>query len=252
MTALYPEPPHLTVAIYCERAEIDVFAEMHQLAISFGCVPTNVVETAPIALDFEFVSDLGQASEVSTLDPNSYARLTSGRNAELRAVRAGFIHRKFGSVVVEYLQKAGPGFHPVGLSLNAQSLGIPDSSWSARQRKSAYAVADWSRSLLDAATSQCGALYGAIGVEFSLPNPWKIRTGKPRLTTEIFVSSELTGQNEFLGRDLRNAFSEGGVEMWGSGTFFSGWFPFNSQRKTVSDVTAVTDIVRTALKRALK
>lgn len=245
------QPPHLTVAVYSGQSEVETFAQMYDIARELGCVPLNVVEVAPMECDFELLSDLGIASKTLKPDSTRLGQLIAGQDPALRVLRAGCSHRKFGKVIIEYQQKTGPGAHPIGVSVAADSLGIPEQLWSASQKRSAYAIAEWSRTLLETAVPRCAALYGAVGVEFSLPTPWQLSNGKPRLATELFVSRRLLDQDEAGERKLRQAFSGGEVVVWGEGVFFSGWAPYNSRRITVDDPTVVTDAAARVLRSSL-
>jgi len=248
---MYLEPPHLTVSIYSDQPEVETFARMCDVAQKFDCVPSNLVDVAPLNQDFELLSDLRGAREVMHPSTVQYARHIAGKEPELRALRAEFNHRKFGRVIVEYLQGIGPVAHPIGLSASAGSLGIPENLWSTGQRRSAYSIADWTRSLLELATLQCNALYGGIGVEFTLLTPWKIKEGAPRFATEIFISRHLIDRSVTLERKLRQAFPGGETTSWNNGLFFSGWAPYNLSRGTVADPAVTSDIIGRALKSAL-
>lgn len=250
MADIYPAPPHLTVSIYCERPELESFALMHDVASEFGCQPANVVEVAPVDQEFELVSDLGFAKELLKIDSRRYSQLIAGQNPGSRVLRAGLSSRKFGKVVVEYLQRLGPGRHPVAVSLDSDALGVPESLWSAKQRRAAYSMAGWSRALLEVASSRCDALYGAIGVEYSLPTPWQIRTKSPRLPSELFISRHLVSIDG-VGESLRRTFSGGEVREWDNGTFFSGWAPFNSNHTTACQTRDVGAAAVGALRLAL-
>src|SRR4051794_35068 len=135
---MHLEPPHLLVSVYSDQPEVETFARLCDVAQGSGCVPSNVVDVAPSNLDFELLSDLGGSREIVNPSPARYARLIAGKESDLRVLRAGFKHRKFGVAVVEYLQKTGPGSHPISLSVSAEAFGIPESLWSSAQRRSAY------------------------------------------------------------------------------------------------------------------
>lgn len=247
MSEIYPEPPHLTVAVYSSHSEADTFTQLCQTAHDMDCVPRNLVEVAPWSQDFEFVSDLGAAKETLNVSAARFEQLVAGLDPVVRTLRAAYSHRKFGTVVVEYIQRTGPGRHPIGLSLGSASLGIPDTLWSRSERQSAYAIAGWSRSVLQAASSRCEALYGAVGVEFSLPVPAQLTSGKERLVTELFISGRLIDRDKSIESKLRQAFTSGAVVNWRDGVFFSGWAPFNDQRVSISDPGPAVDAAASAL-----
>jgi hypothetical protein len=251
MSELYPQPPHLSVAVYSDRPEAETFARMCDAARDLGCVSLNLVEVAPADLDFELVSDLGAAKEIRPVSPAEFTELVADPASATRLLRAGFSHRKYGKVVVEYVQRVGLGRHPIALTVASDSLGIPDSIWSGRQRKSAYALAAWSTSALRTASSLSDPLYGAIGIEFSLPAAPKLAAGQGRVPSEVFVSRRLIEADQSLEERLRQAFAGGDVAAWEHGRFYSGWAPFTSRRVSVEDPKAAADNAARALRSAL-
>jgi hypothetical protein len=94
-------------------------------------------------------------------------------------------------------------------------------------------------------------MYGAIGVEFSLPTPWQIRTKSPRLPTELFISRQLMSRSEAIEGPLRHAFLDGEILNWDGGIFLSGWAPFNPKRATIDDTTAAVATALAALRDVL-
>lgn len=252
MAEIYPDPPHLTIAVYSDGPEAQTFAAVHDAAQELGCRPLDLVEVAPANQEFELVSDLGSAREILSVSPTEYARLVAGQDPKARVLRAGAVHRKLGKVVIGYVQRTGPGLHPIAVSMSAEALGVPASLWSADQRRAAYSAGDWCRSLLEVASSRSRAMYGAIGVEFSLPTPWQIRTKDTRLPSEFFISRQLIDRKVATEGLLQRAFSGGETVIWDTGIFLSGWAPFNSKRATMSDVTEAAAAVVVALRSVLQ
>src|SRR5262245_38953176 len=148
MSDLYPDPPHLTAAVFSDRQEVATFAGMCEVAADAGALPLDLVEVGPPDREFELLSDLGAEREILAVSPARRARLVAGQDPKARALRAGFAHRRHGTIVVEYIQRMGPGPHPIGLSAHAGALGLPDSLWSGSRRRAAYAMADWIRGVL--------------------------------------------------------------------------------------------------------
>lgn len=251
MPELYVEPPHLTTAIYSDRPETETFARMCDVVLELNCTPLGLLDVAPLDRDFELLSDLGAAREVREVSQVRCSQLIAGQDPELRVLRAGYAHRKFGRVVVEYIQRVGAGPHPIGISVGSGALGVPDSLWSASQRKAAYAIAGWSRDMLEIAASRCAPLYGAIGIEFSLPGARQLKAGKGKLTTELFVSRRLFDLDQILEEKLRRAFAGGDVTPWADGMFYAGWAPFTSTRATVDDTKMTIESAASSLSRAL-
>lgn len=231
---LYPDPPHLIVSVYSDQPEVVTFAKVCEAAEDIGCSPLGVVEVAPLDREFELVTDLGGAAEVlAGQDPMRVQHIVAGKDPRLRAVKAAFSHHKFGKVVVEYVLSLAGDLHPIALTVSASSLGFPERLWTGRQRRSAYVMADWTGTALEVASARCDALYGAIGVEYSLPTPRQFRDGKAKLPTEVFVSRRLLDGSSSVESGLRRAFAGGEVTDWANGTFLSGWAPYNSGKTTV-------------------
>jgi hypothetical protein len=251
MSEMYSEPPHLMVAVYADnQPDIDTFALTCDVVQELNCTPLGLIEVGPSDQEFELLSDLGTAREILKPSPARYVQIIAGQAPELRALRVAYRHRKFGKVIVEYQQRIGPGMHPICVSLSAGPLGIPESLWSASQRRSTYAIAEWSCSVLEMTVLRCDALYGAIGVELSLPTPWQLWNKKPRLATELFVSRRLMDASVLLEGKLRQAFSGGKVSDWQNGLFFSGWAPYNLERASLGNPAIATNVAASALRSA--
>lgn len=252
MGDFYPEPPHLIVALYCECPEGDTFRLLNDVIIELGGQPANAVEVAPADQEFELLSDLTGHKRILSVDSDLYGELIAGEDTKTRVLKAGFTNRQCGRLVVEYLQRVGPGRHPVAVSTGSGSLGIPDFLWTTAQRQNAYSMGEWSRELLETVCSRWDVLYGAIGVEFSMPTPWQIKTKRPRLPTEIFVSRQLAGQGGLVEEGLRRAFVDGELLEWNSGLFLSGWAPFNANHVTVTDPSKTAAAALSALRLAFE
>jgi hypothetical protein len=251
MTEMYIEPPQLTIAIYSNEPEATTFSRVCDVLPSLGCTLDGRVEVAPADQDFELLSDLGSLREVLAPRPTELADLIAGRATGRRALRTSFSHPKFGNAIVEYQQRTGVGRHPIGVSVGSGSLGIPDTLWTSSQRRSAYSLADWSRSVLASITTEPSVKYGAIGVEFSLPTPDQLQSRKPRLVTELFIARRLL-VDESLEARLRASFSSGEVSDWTDGLFCSGWAPFNARRATIGDFEAAGSEILKVLRIALR
>lgn len=251
MSEMYLDPPHLSIAMYSDQPEVVTFSRVCEVMRELGCKPLNLVEVVPRDREFELLSDLADVREILTPNLAQCNQLIAGEDPKRRVLRAGFVRRKSDTVLVEYQYKTGADRHPVAISLASRSLGLPESLWSAGQRKSAYAIAVWARAALEVATSRCGARYGFIGVESSLPTPSQIKSKKSRLATELFVSRQLLDRKKSLEDRLRQVFSDGEVVVWENGVFLSGWAPFNSRRTTLSDPAETTRLSVELLKGAL-
>jgi hypothetical protein len=216
--ALYPEPPHLTIAVWSPEDEESVFGRTCDVVVAAGCVPAGVVESAPRGRQYAMLQDLDDRSQAQ-LGADAFEAAVHGRDPVLRPLKAGYRIKGWGTVVVEHLFGTEGETHPVAVSLAADRLGLPDSTWKASDRKAAHRLAEWATGVLRELTVGTGAVYGAIGVEETLPTPSALRTGAP-IGSVVFVTSALPD-----GVQARFRAALPGVQ-WPAGEFFPGWHPF--------------------------
>jgi hypothetical protein len=216
--ALYPEPPHLTIAVWSPEDEESVFGRACDVVVAAGCVPAGAVESAPRGQRYAMLQDLDDRS-TAQLGTDAFELAVHGRDPVLRPLKAGYRIKGWGTVVVEHLFGTEGETHPVAVSLAADRLGFPDSTWKASDRKAARRLAEWATGVLRELTVSTGAVYGAIGVEETLPTPSALRAGVPAGSV-VFVGSALP--DGVLAR-FRAALP--GVP-WPTGEFFPGWHPF--------------------------
>jgi len=238
MDPLYPEPPHLTVAVYPDRTEERCFAGMCEVMEELDCGFQGVVEVAPWDASFEFRSDLAGVASTMEVTPDRFRQIVAGRTGPGRPVRAGYSSKLAGVVVIGYGPAPSGDAHPIMASMHAGALGIPMELWSGRDRSAAARLARWTTDALARAVARCEAPYGGIGVEFSLPTPAELRAGTASLASEVFVSRDLLDSDADLDAALTAAVSGGGVTPGPGGTFYSGWAPYNDRNQTVPDLPA--------------
>ncbi|WP_370941918.1 hypothetical protein AB5J62_22690 [Amycolatopsis sp. cg5] len=226
MTELYPDPPHLLVGLYDDSSETETFAAVCRVAGELGCEPAGHVAVVPTELDFDWISDLGAARDVRAVTTAGHTALCDGADPELRAIQARFSHRQLGTVVVEYLPKEAPDRHPVGIAMSAAVLGLPETIWTGSDRKAAGLLVDRAKTFLEAAVTECGALYGGIGVELRFPTPRQL--AKEPLPTELFVSQRLLDSDKSLADRVATTFTDDNVTRWKTGSFYASWAPFAS------------------------
>lgn len=229
------EPPELSIAVYSERDEVETFAHLHAAALSADCSVSGPLEVVLRDLEFELVSDLGDAKHLVDVDEPQRLQLVTGGDQDVRVLREGFVHKRHGTVLAEYMLRIGRGRHPLALNLAAAALGVPEWLWTVRERKRAFELADWSRGALRLVVEACDALYGAVAVERTLPTPESLASRDATLPTELYVSGRLLSRSPGLDKGLRSAYADGDVFDWGTGAFFSGWAPFNSRRVSLKD-----------------
>ncbi|MFI5713037.1 hypothetical protein [Kribbella sp. NPDC051620] len=215
--ALYPEPPHLTIAVWSPEDEESVFGRACDVVAAAGCVPAGVVQSAPRGQQYAMLQDLDDRS-TAQLDADAFETAVHGRDPVLRPLEAGYRSKRWGTVVVEHLFGTEGEKHPVAVSLAADRLGLPDSTWKASDRKAARRLAEWATGVLRELTLSTGAMYGAIGVEETLPTPSALRAGEPAGSV-VYVGSALPGVQ------ARFRAAVPGVQ-WPTGEFFPGWHPF--------------------------
>lgn len=236
MAELYPEPPHLTIAFYASADEAECFFRICELLQASECSSQGVLEVAPWDRDFELRSDLADVVRRIHADGERLRSLLEGDLSVGRPVRAGFTHRKFGIVVVEYLAAPMQDRHPVGVSLGAGPLGVPPNLWKKADRSKAGRIAEWSKRIMMTGSAACSALYGGIGVEATLATPSALRGGARLLPSEVFVSNAVLASNPNLLQTLRTEFDNNQDASWDHGVFFSAWSPFNDGQITLPGI----------------
>ncbi|GAA3445499.1 hypothetical protein [Planomonospora venezuelensis] len=252
MSELYCEPPHLTVGVYGRGPEADTFAALCSIMPEVGGSPVGTFEVAPIDLSFDLLSDLGTSRRVIKASGDRLRNLLAGEDADLRVVKAAFSHRAFGPVVVEYILKYGPDRHPVGVTTSAGTLGMPDWTWSKSDRRKGRSLAAWSVEVLRAAAERCKPLYGAVGVEFSLPTPQQLVVDHALMPTEMYLSRKLLGGGAESGAAFRGLFPQ--TSHWSDGMFVSAWDPYvdqgNGLGSTDSIASAVQPMIAAMIRRS--
>lgn len=177
-----PSPPHLTIAIWSPEEEESVFERANEVVVELGCVAIGVVDG-----------------------------------------KVGYGCKGRGKVIVERLNWAADGEKsPVAVSLSARALGWPEDLWKPADRKAARSLARWSAGVLRELAGRCGAVYGGIGVEESLPTPAGLRAGEP-IGRLVYVSASVP---DIVSGQFRAAFGSGASVRWPHGEFFAGWQPF--------------------------
>jgi hypothetical protein len=242
---LYPDPPHVSVSVYADRmAERAAFGAVCRAVEERGGAPNGLVDTAPRGASFEAVSDLAEVIDHLRVDPARFAALvhgTAGEGAdgdgEVDVVRAGYTAAPVGTAVVTYDPAGAAEAHPVTVLADSGTLGMPDDSWSGRDRRAAARVGRWARDLLRASCAAIDPLYGALAIEESLPAPSLLATYGDRLTT-VYVSGRLLTASPRMAERLRECYAGGDVVEWENGVFLSGWAPFNEAGRTVADPRA--------------
>lgn len=236
MNGLYPEPPHLAVAVYPGLDEEGAFAAMCGVAEAAGCRPQGLVEVAPWDRAFELRSDLAEVASKLQVDPARFRSVVAGERETGRPVRAGYVHDRYGLVVVTYLAAPAGDRHPIAISLAAGPLGVPEAFWSAADRRAAGRLARWTANLLRSASSRTEAPYAGIGVEYTLATPSDLVRGVSTLPAEVFVSRALLVPGGRLDAALRQDYGAVEEAVWGHGTFLSAWAPYNARKVTLPGI----------------
>jgi hypothetical protein len=231
---LYPEPPHLTIAVYPEGPENECFAAACRVVAGLGGRPTGVLELAPAGVAFEMRADLAGRSSVVEVGRTEFEQMVAGRDPAVRPVRAGYLARPGGIAVVEYLSAWRASRHPIAVSTAAGALGVPVDGWGRGERGAAARSVRWALQVLQGMTTNCAAVYGAIGVECDLATPGELASGAATLPSEIFLSRRAAAGMPGLWESFADNFRDGEIVEWPTGWFFSGWAPFNSRNVTLS------------------
>ncbi|WP_328992576.1 hypothetical protein OG394_39910 [Kribbella sp. NBC_01245] len=206
--ALYPQPPHLSISIWSPDDEESVFGRACDVAVELGCRPSGVARLAPRGEPFELVHDLEATTE--QLAAAAFETAVHG-GGPLRAVKAGFQSKAWGTVIVEHTLGPAAEPHPTAISLSGDLLS-PLESQSRSERRAAQKLSEWSVEVLRELSARCSARYGTIAVEVSMPTPAGLRAGE-RLQGDIFVAAEIDR--------FRAAFGPVGGVVWPQGEFFS-------------------------------
>lgn len=249
--SLYPDPPHVTVAVYPGVAEGSAFAELCAVVADAGCAPRGVFELVPWDRTFEWPSDLAEVCTFWQVGDDEVDRMLAGDNQLGRPIKAGYVHPQFGVVVVEYLGTAAGDRHPVGVSLGAGPQGMPSQWWSDADRRTAARMVEWTTQLLKAASRAVRASYGGIAEEDTLASPSALVQGR-WLQSELFVSRTLLEKDDSLREVLREAFAGDAEAEWGHGSFYSGWGPYNRRGVTLPDIPTRFGRAAVALGRAVR
>ncbi|MEU7998773.1 hypothetical protein AB0B83_26060 [Micromonospora sp. NPDC049060] len=227
-TPLYPDPPHLTVAVFPASSDEPAFPAVCDSLVACGAQPAGVLETISPDVDFEAPSDVAETVASMTVASDSFQRIIRGGEPAKRPVRAGFT--RGGEVVVVGLLRRNRGERfPVGVSCFAGALGLPIDLWREADRSAAFEITRWSRRLLQAMTGRLPCAYGSIEVEAPFPTPSMLRSGA-MLGSEVFVARDVLARRPELRAALAEDYDDVGEE-WEAGTFFSGWAPFDSARR---------------------
>ena len=234
MDALYPDPPHLTIAVWVAENEELTFGRACDTVGELGLVPSGVVEVAPRGRQFGMVQDLEDRSTV-LLGPVEFESMLHGGDPVSRSLKAGYRGGRLGAVVVEHLFGTDGEAHPVAVSVSADALGLPEELWKAKDRKAAYKLAGWATDVLRRLAGRTGAVYGAIAVEETLPTPSALRTGAS-IAGLPFLSAELPAS---VLDKFHAAFGRTQPVHWAEGTLFPGWKPFAQGNPAAVDRAAL-------------
>ncbi|WP_157253990.1 hypothetical protein [Nonomuraea typhae] len=242
---LYPEPPHLVIALYPGTAEHLAFAELCDIAQSMGCVPNGAAEVAPWDAEFELRSDLADIAWLETRADLSRAALAARRPRDGRILQAGFRAKKMGGIAVaQYLLARPPDRHPVAIAIAGQAFGLPEELWKKGDRSNAAKVAEWSTSLLAEACRRCDPPYAQMGVELMFDTPSALAAGSGKISTELYVSDRVLQAAKPLRGLLAESFDGGAILQWERGVFHSGRSPQLHERVREASKALGTAVLR--------
>lgn len=122
---LYPDAPHLAVAVYRDcLAEREVFARLCRAVRVLSGDPAGLVQVFPEGTEFEWLTDLGTDSEEIEVPGRRFWDLVEGKVPGLSAVKAGFRADPAGLVVVSYeLREGSKTRQPINAHISAGALG---------------------------------------------------------------------------------------------------------------------------------
>jgi hypothetical protein len=221
-SALYPDPPHLSAAVYGgENRDTFVFMEICEAVKSYGSTPSGVLEVIPADASFRWLTDLSQVASTMEVADARFWEFVNGDADGFKVLRAGFKSPTAGTVVVSYEPGADKdGQHCCDAHISAGGLGIPDIARTTEDRAEALKVASWIRELMKSVCRTVRPLYGAVTVEESLPTPGQLHNLHSR---DLYFSDQLLSADPSLASDLLTRYGEARVERWDSGLFCVAW-----------------------------
>ncbi|MEU8365110.1 hypothetical protein AB0C27_54765 [Nonomuraea sp. NPDC048882] len=223
---LSPEPPHLSFGLYSEHGERLLLSQVCAAIGSGAGGLTGVIGVAPRDSQFELVSDLGADYYETEFPLPHAAAVVSDADPELRAVRVGLRHELVGAMVAGYDWSDSGADHAVSVLAEAGPLGVPDEIWTGAERRRARKRAERFVALMRHVCDEVDPLYGAVGVEMSMPTPRLLARSRNGLG-DLYVSDRLMSRSPALRDGLSGCFAKAQVDTWGNGTYFSSWGPFN-------------------------
>lgn len=254
MRDLYPEPPHLSIAVYCDKREVETFTEVCGVAeFRLGAFPSGAVQVAPRDMPFEWTSDLAKVSQEIQTDPERARYLIEGLEIDQRVLKAGYRSKRVGTVVVEYMGAAPGDQHPIGITVSAaDSLGIPDFVQTRADRARARKLARWCAEALEGVSTCRQVLYACIGMELPCISPASLGDNERALPTEVFVARRTLDSTPALDREIRRIYPEAFIRQSEAGLFLSGWAPFTPEGKSLPDADGTALTLSGLLAQALR
>lgn len=218
---LYPDPPHLSAAVYCDSfPETEVFGRICRAVQSEGGIPNGFVRVFREGADFDFVTDLGAAAEEIDVSVDRFWDLVEGRVPGLSTVKAGF-RADVGLVVVSYeLRDRQESRHPIDAHIGAGMLGIPEFLWEPQDRAAAAWTAERIRNLLRRVCKDVRPLYGVLAEEETLPAPPDLAGLRSQ---DLYIADRVLAADPDLERDLEDFYGTDRIERWDAGIFCVSW-----------------------------
>lgn len=203
-----PSAPLIVQGFYIER----------QSALSELCALLARQPDIEVGEEAEFVAPSVEFTRLAEVD------LVVGRLDDPRGELARVALRTEVGPGLAQLGPTRPGHpHPVEVVASAGALGLPPSTRSPDDEANATAVARWVLCVFRTVCETLDPLYAAITMHRWLPSPPELREGVP-LGTEVYVANGLSVRLDELFLPT----------TWRTGTFYSGWAPFNDAGTTVS------------------
>jgi len=233
---LYPDAPHLSVSLYCEHlTDREAFAALAEVVRRRGGASNGYVKVIPAGLEYRSLTDLPVDVRVElAVDAVEFDRLVAGDDPDRTVVKAEFMTREAGLLVVSQLSRTGGDRHPVDASVYADALGIPPWAWEEGDEERAGVLAAWARGLFRAACEHVDPLYAELTIETTLATPSALGDAD---IGNVYVADRLLVADPHLEHDLRMTFETGDVARWRTGLYCSTWASFNEAGRSAGDLS---------------
>ncbi|SDI53279.1 hypothetical protein SAMN05421505_1649 [Sinosporangium album] len=247
---LHPPPPHISIGLYSEHGERDLYARIYRSLMKRGADTDTRIGIAPQSTGFAMVSDLGDFYQEINLPLDRISAIANGNDCDYRPIRTGIRLGKV-NISLGYDWSTQNDDHAVSLVMHAGPLGIPDHLQSPRGRKQARRAGREFISLSRSVCDDVDPLYATAGVEVSTPTPHTLKD-QTLDTGGFFLSNRLLKRSSTLKNLLAAHFPKENTDTWNTGVFFSSWGQLNATGSSMQITKEGADEIKALLIRSAK